>query len=156
MPRDGAELINVVIKVYEELLSPGSITDKYNSLVNEYNKLLSARVRISIPMLGQLQIKPRKFKRVVSLPLPRCIEDDWEFDRIRFSDDRICLLGARGVGYRDSCYPSEISFDSLIELVCNIGDVLESAKTDIDKAVSELPKIIDAIKTIIAEEKLLA
>jgi hypothetical protein len=156
MVRSGAELVNAVVKLYEELLSPGSIVDKYNSLVDEYRKLLSARVRISIPMLGQLKIKPRKFKKFVPLPLPHCIEDAWEFDRVHFGD-KICLVGgAGGVGYRDSCYPNEISFEGLMEVVCNIGDILESAKADIGAAVSELPKIIDTIKTIIAEGKLLS
>ena len=156
MVRSGTELVNAVVKLYEELLSPGSIVDKYNSLVDEYRKLLSTRVRISIPMLGQLKIKPRKFKKFVPLPLPHCVEDVWEFDRVYFSD-RICLVGGSGgVGYRDSCYPDEISFEGLMEVVCNIGDILESMRADIGMAVSELPKIIETIKTVIAEGKLLS
>jgi predicted metal-binding protein len=147
-----AELVDKAVKVYE-LLAPGSIIERFNELVNEYESVLLTKVKISVPALRRVQINPRKFKKLVTHPLPHCKEEDWEFNEVNFGTGKtICLTNI--THGRERCYPAEISILNLLELTCNIADILESLKSDIEKAVNELPKIIETLKTIIAESKL--
>jgi hypothetical protein len=147
--------IDNVVKTFETLARLSSLADRYNELVNTYKDLLSKEVEIIVPKVGSVFIEPKKFKRLQPLPVPICIESDAEFNEIYFGR-RICIRWSDSFTKDIRCYSSKMTIADLMELTCNISNVLEKIANDLEHHVNVLPKIIDALKTIVAESKLLS
>jgi hypothetical protein len=144
-----------VVKTYETLLRLSTLADKYNELINTYKDTISKEVEIRVPQLGTIFVEPARFKELKPLPVPVCIETDSEFNAVYFGK-RICIRRVDAFTSDIRCYSSKITVAELMELACNIGDVLEKMANDLEHYVNVLPKIIDALKTIVAETKLLS
>jgi hypothetical protein len=151
-----SETVNVenVIKIYEVLIKLSTLADKYNELVNTYRDLISKEIEIKLPQLGTIPVEPRKLKELRPLPVPVCVETDETFNAIHFGK-KICLRFVGAFANDIKCY-SRMTIANLIEMTCNIADVLEKTANDIDQYVNVLPKIIETLKTIVAESKLLS
>jgi len=148
-------VIDVVVKTYEALIKLSSLADKYNELANTYKDLLFKEVEIKVPQLGTIYVEPTKFKELKPLPVPACIETDETFNAVHFGK-RICLKWGESYTKDIRCYTSKMTIADLIELSCNISNVLENVSKDIEKYVNILPKIIETLKTMLAETMLLS
>jgi hypothetical protein len=144
-----------IVKTYNLLSKLSALADKYNELISTYKDIISKKVEISVPQLGTIFVEPAKFKELEPLPVPMCVETDKTFNAVYFGR-RICLRWDESYTTDIKCYSSEMTVANLIELACNISNVLEKIANDIERYVNVLPKIIDALKTIIAESKLLS
>jgi hypothetical protein len=147
--------IESVVKMYDTLLKLSSLAERYNELINTYKDLISKEVEIKSPQLGSVFVEPRKFKRLQPLPIPVCMETDSEFNEIYFGR-RICIRHSDGFTKDIRCYTSRMTIADLFELTCNISDVLEKLTKDLEQYNDALPKIIEILKTIVAETKLLS
>jgi len=148
-------VIDVVVKTYEALIKLSSLADKYNELVNAYKDLISKKIEIKVPQLGAIPVPSRVFREFKALPIPACVETNLEFNEVYFGR-RICLRQHNVSTTEIKCYSSEMTLSSLIELSCNVGDVLEKLAKDLEQYNDVLPKIIETLKTIVAEARLLS
>jgi hypothetical protein len=147
--------VDRVVTLYDVLLRLSSLADKYNELINVYKDLLTKEVEIKVPQLGNIFIEPRKFKEFIPLPAPTCIETDKEFNTIYFGK-RICIRWTDTYTQDIRCYSNKMTITDLAELSCNISDILEKTVSDLEQYVDTLPRVIEKLKTIIAESKLLS
>jgi hypothetical protein len=147
--------IDEAVKVYNALMKLSAIADKYNELINMYRDLLGKVIEIEIPRLGSIPVEPRKFREFVPQPVPACIESGEEFNEIYFGK-RICLRHVDGYTTDIRCYSSKMTIANLIELACNVSDVLEKLAKELDDSTNVLSKAIESLKTIVAESKLLS
>jgi hypothetical protein len=144
-----------VVKTHEALLKLSALADKYNELINVYKDIISKEIEVELPQLGTIYVEPAKFKELKPLPVPVCIETDKTFNAVHFGK-RICLKWSESYTIDVRCYTSKMTVADLIELTCNISRVLENVSRDIEKYVNILPKVIETLKTIVAEAKLLS
>jgi hypothetical protein len=146
--------VESIIKTYEVLTRLSALADKYNELVNTYKDLISKDIEIRAPQLGTIFVEPAKFKELRPLPVPMCVETDEVFNAVHFGK-KICIRYVDAYTNDIRCY-SKMTIADLMELACNIGDTLEKIASDLEHYTNVLPKIIDALKTIVAESKLLS
>ena len=147
--------VESVVRLYEMLVKISALVDKYNELINAYKDLISKEIEVKLPQLGTIYVEPTKFKELKPLPVPACIETDETFNAVHFGK-RICLKWGESYTKDIRCYTSKMTIADLIELSCNISNVLENVSKDIEKYVNILPKIIETLKTMLAETMLLS
>ena len=147
--------IENVVKLYDLLVKLGALADKYNELVNVYKDLISKEIEVKLPQLGTIFVEPARFKELKPLPVPVCIETDSEFNAVYFGK-RICIRRVDAFTSDIKCYTSKMTIADLIELTCNVNGVLEKIANDLEHYVNVLPRIIETLKTIVAEAKLLS